>query len=80
MHPQKLLALIDHADQTTEAGIFRFEQGMQLAQCGADLTEANLGEGEWRDIHLRGAEVPANLLATAKSLQGATMPDGTKHE
>jgi uncharacterized protein YjbI with pentapeptide repeats len=57
---------------------------------GADLSEANLGEGDWRDIdlsgadlsysNLRGAEVSARLLATAKSLQGATMPDGTKHE
>ena len=35
MHPQKLLAFIHHTDQTTEAGIFGFEQGMEFTQGGA---------------------------------------------
>jgi hypothetical protein len=32
MHPEELLALIHHADQTAEAGIFGFEQGVEFAQ------------------------------------------------
>ena len=37
---------------------------------GADLSEANL----------KGAKVDKAELAQAKSLKGATMPDGTKHD
>ena len=32
MHPQELLALIQHAHKAAEAGIFRFEQCMEFAQ------------------------------------------------
>jgi hypothetical protein len=35
MHPKELLALIHHTDQTTKAGIFGFEQGMEFTQGGA---------------------------------------------
>src|SRR5215207_3796699 len=35
MDPEKLLALIHHTDQTAEARIFRFEQGVEFAQGGA---------------------------------------------
>ena len=35
----------------------------------------------WLDeANLNGAAVTAKQLAEAKSLRGATMPDGTKHE
>ena len=43
-------------------------------QNGADLSDANL-----RGANLRGAIVTQEQLAKAKSLQGATMPDGSKH-
>jgi uncharacterized protein YjbI with pentapeptide repeats len=42
---------------------------------GASLSEANL---EW--ANLSGANVTDEQLAQAKSLKGATIPDGTKHE
>jgi len=28
MHPQEILAFIHHADETSEAGVFGFEQGV----------------------------------------------------
>ena len=42
---------------------------------GANLRGASL---EWAD--LEGANVTDDQLAQAKSLKGATMPDGTKHD
>lgn len=42
---------------------------------GADLSNANL-----KRANLTNAEVSDKQLATAKSLKGATMPDGTKHD
>jgi uncharacterized protein YjbI with pentapeptide repeats len=41
---------------------------------GADLSQADLGEAD-----LSRAEVTQQQLDKAKSLKGATMPDGTKH-
>ena len=35
MHPQKFLAFVHHADKTTEAGVFGFEQGVEFAQGGS---------------------------------------------
>jgi len=32
--PEKLLAFIQHADETTEAGVFGFEQSVEFAQDG----------------------------------------------
>ncbi len=52
---------------------------------GADLRFADLGEGanlssaDLRFADLDGAEVTEEQLATASSLEGAIMPDGTKH-
>ena len=34
MHPQEFLAFVHHADETAEAGIFGFEQGVEFAQGG----------------------------------------------
>jgi uncharacterized protein YjbI with pentapeptide repeats len=57
----------------------------------ANLSNANLGNADLKGADLKGADLSnANLtgatgttpeqLAKAKSLQGATMPDGSKHE
>ncbi len=51
---------------------------------GANLREANLsgaslGGANLREANLSGAIVTSEQLETAKSLQGATMPDGSKH-
>ena len=47
---------------------------------GADLNEANLSGVNFTRANLSGADVSNEQLASAKSLEGATMPDGTKHD
>ena len=47
---------------------------------GADLTRANLTGADLADANLTGATVTDEQLATAKTLKGATLRDGTKHE
>ena len=47
---------------------------------GAYLTGANLSEANLSRSDLRGAEVTTKQLEQAKSLQGATMPDGSIHD
>jgi hypothetical protein len=57
-------------------------QGVHLR--GADLEEANLQDAnllgaDLEEANLQGAAVTDEQLADARSLQGATMPDGSKH-
>jgi hypothetical protein len=33
MHPQEFLAFVQHTDETAQAGVFGFEQGVKFAQC-----------------------------------------------
>ena len=47
---------------------------------GADLFRANLSDADLSWADLTGANVTPEQLAIAKSLEGATLPDGTKHE
>lgn len=44
-----------------------------------DLEGADLGEAVLYQADLPGAKVTDEQLATAETLKGATMPDGTKH-
>jgi hypothetical protein len=46
----------------------------------ADLSGANLEAVYLREANLRGVEATKEQLSAAKSLEGATMPDGTVHE
>jgi hypothetical protein len=46
---------------------------------GANLEGANLQEADLSSAHLQEAKVANEQLADALSLQGATMPDGSKH-
>jgi uncharacterized protein YjbI with pentapeptide repeats len=46
----------------------------------ADLTHADLSEANLSLADLSGARISAEQLATVKSLEGAIMPDGTKHD
>ncbi len=47
----------------------------------ANLSQANLYDADLSDANLSGAiGTTPEQLATAKSLKGATMPDGTKHD
>jgi len=45
-----------------------------------DLSKVNLSRADLTDADLTGAIVTNEQLATAKSLKGATMPDGTIHD
>jgi uncharacterized protein YjbI with pentapeptide repeats len=45
-----------------------------LLYAGADLRNANL-----TGTNLTAAKIAAEQLTVAKTLQGATMPDGSKH-
>ena len=45
---------------------------------GANLKSANLSNADLRHANLNGADVTARQLADAKSIAGATLPDGTK--
>jgi len=47
---------------------------------GAKLDRADLSEADLSGADLHGAKVPDKHLAEAKSLKGATMPDGTRHD
>ncbi len=52
----------------------------EINLAGADLSQANLYDADLSDANLSGAiGTTPEQLATAKSLKGATMPDGTKH-
>ena len=46
----------------------------------ANLLGADLRDSILQDTYLQGANISNEQLATVKSLKGATMPDGTKHE
>jgi|SRR5579859_1620052 len=46
---------------------------------GASLIEADLHRADLYGANLKGANVTQEKLNTAKSLEGATMPDGSKH-
>jgi uncharacterized protein YjbI with pentapeptide repeats len=46
----------------------------------ANLSNANLNDADLSDAILFGAVVTESQLAQAKTLKGAFMPDGTKHE
>lgn len=46
----------------------------------ADLTDADLAGADFRNANLKSAKVTYEQLALTKSLKGATMPDGTKHD
>src|SRR5258708_4951492 len=57
-------------------------KGANLSQAdlsGADLREANLSKADLSEANLSRASVTLDQLNRAKSLQGATMPDGSKH-
>lgn len=47
---------------------------------GANLSGADLSGADLSGALLRGAEVPADTLEAARSLEGATMPDGSTHD
>jgi uncharacterized protein YjbI with pentapeptide repeats len=87
------VAHLEEADMT-EAGLssanleVAYLQGANLKNAnlsnatlrGAHLQGANLDGVYLKDTNLEGADVSSEQLAAAKSLQGAIMPDGTKHE
>src|SRR5712692_4344106 len=51
----------------------------EVVLSGANLNGANLNGADLSGANLRGALVTAEQLTATKLLQGATMPDGSKH-
>ena len=51
-----------------------------LYRDAANLREANLVKADLTGANLSGANVTSEQLGKAASLEGMTMPDGTKHE
>src|SRR6266851_6218142 len=51
----------------------------EVVLSGANLNGANLSGADLSGANLRGALVTAEQLTATKLLQGATMPDGSKH-
>jgi hypothetical protein len=39
MRPEKFLAIVQHRDETAEAGVFGFEQGVEFAEGGAIVAD-----------------------------------------
>ena len=63
---------LSNAEGLSERGTYQWQRGAGLSY--ADLRGANLSAA-----NLKGANVTDKQLAECKSLEGATMPDGTKH-
>src|SRR5216684_188993 len=62
------------------SGASLYEANLSLANLSrADLSGANLSKANLSGANLRGALVTAEQLTATKLLQGATMPDGSKH-
>ncbi len=53
---------------------------MQANLSGADLRKAVLSGANFSEADLTRAVVTEEQLKEAKSLQGATMPNGSKHD
>jgi len=67
--------------QTKLEGAFLQNAKLSLADLSeADLTDADLSGVELLGANLKGAKVSEEQLQKAKTLQGATMPDGSKHD
>jgi uncharacterized protein YjbI with pentapeptide repeats len=47
---------------------------------GAHLSGANLSSTFLQDDYMRDTKISSEQLATALSINGATMPDGTIHD
>jgi hypothetical protein len=74
---------LSNAGELWEKGTDLWERGAGLTDAdlsGADLTGADLSNAYLAGANLEGADITDEQLAMCKSLEGATMPDGTKHD
>ena len=74
---------LSNAEQLWERGTDRWKRGAGLTDAdleGANLEGADLSNAYLRGADLQGANVDDEQLAMCKSLEGATMPDGSKHD
>lgn len=75
-------ANLSHAS-LTEAKVFNVDLSeanlSQTFLLKVDLTEANLTQADLTGARLSRGRISDEQLATARSLKGATMPDGTRH-
>jgi len=74
---------LSNAERLWERGTDRWKRGAGLTDAdleGANLEGADLSNAYLGGANLKGANVTDEQLATCKSLEGATMPDGSKHD
>ena len=73
---------LSNAEELWKKGTFMRERGAGLGDAdlsGANLTGADLDSANLSGANLKDAHVTDEQLAECESLEGATMPDGTKH-
>ena len=74
---------LSNAEGLWEKGTDLWKRGAGLREAnlsGANLTGADLSNAYLGGANLKGADVTAEQLAACKSLEGATMPDGSKQD
>jgi hypothetical protein len=74
---------LSNAERLWERGTDRWERGAGLTDAdlsGANLSGADLSSAYLGGANLKGANVTDEQLAMCKSLEDATMPDGSKHD
>ena len=74
---------LSNAGELWEKGTDLWERGAGLTDAdlsGTDLTGADLSNAYLAGANLEGADITDEQLAMCKSLEGATLPDGTKHD
>ncbi len=74
---------LSNAGELWEKGTDLWERGAGLTDAdlsGANLTGADLSNAYLAGANLEGADITDEQLAMCKSLEGATLPDGTKHD
>ena len=73
---------LSNAEELWKKGTFMRERGAGLGDAdlsGANLTGADLDSANLSGANLKDTHVTDERLAECESLEGATMPDGTKH-
>jgi uncharacterized protein YjbI with pentapeptide repeats len=74
---------LSNAEDLWKKGTFMWERGAGLGHAdlsGANLSGADLSSANLESANLKGATVDDEQLDQAKSLKGATMPNGQKYE
>jgi len=74
---------LSNAEGLWERGTDLWKRGAGLTDAdlsGANLSGADLSNAHLGGANLKGANITEEQLAMCKSLEGATMPDGSIHD